>query len=111
MNAEELSQKLYDKMEAEQDAYRLELMRLPPEEILSKAYEYAMREDILSLMEDPELLTAKRCKALLTSSTPLADIYRHYAKMDCTYIESMRSAFEYCAEERIRQQKQQGQAR
>lgn len=111
MSIEELSQRLYDKMAAEQEDYRQELLKLPPEQILEKAYEYAMREDILALMEDPELLTEQRCKALLKSSTPIADVFRHYEKLDCTFIETMRSAFENCADEMLRQQKQRGQSR
>ena len=111
MNIEEMSQKLYDKMAAEQESYRQDLLKLPPEQILDKAYEYAMREDILQLMDDPELLSAQRCKALLKSKTPVADVYRHYDKLDCTFLETMRSAFENCADEIIQQQKHRGQSR
>lgn len=53
MNKEQLSLKLYEKMEVEQNAFKEELLTLTPEQILLKAHEYIMREDILALMEDP----------------------------------------------------------
>lgn len=70
-----------------------------------------MREDILELMEDPELLSAERCKALLKSKTPVADIFEHYNRMDCTYMDTIRSAFQVCADDLIRQQKHRDQSR
>lgn len=111
MNREELSDKLYEKMQAEQEAFREELLKLPPEQILYKAYEYVMREDILMLMEDPELLTEERCKALLKSRTPVAEVYEQYNKMDCSYMEDIRTAFETRADDLIRHQKQRDQSR
>ena len=49
MNNEELNTALYQKMEREQDKYRKWLVQCPPEEILSHAYEYVVREDILDV--------------------------------------------------------------
>lgn len=111
MNRKELSDRLYEKMVAEQDAFREELLKLPPEQILDKAYEYVMREDILMVMEDPELLSAERCKALLKSRTPVAEVYEQYNKMDCSYMEDIRTAFETRADAMIRHQKQRDQSR
>ena len=42
-----LNTQLYQKMFAEQEQFKEELMQLPPGEILQKAYEYVCREDIL----------------------------------------------------------------
>ena len=56
MNNEELNTALYQKMEREQDKYRKWLVQCPPEEILSHAYEYVVREDILMSMEELNLL-------------------------------------------------------
>ena len=50
MNNEELNTALYQKMEREQDKYSKWLVQCPPEEILSHAYEYVVREDILMSM-------------------------------------------------------------
>ena len=50
-----LNTQLYQKMFAEQEAFKAELMRLPPGEILQKAYEYVCREDILLSLEYNDL--------------------------------------------------------
>ena len=50
-----LNTQLYQKMFAEQEAFRAELMQLPPGEILQKAYEYVCREDILLSLEYNDL--------------------------------------------------------
>ena len=50
MNNEKLNTALYQKMKREQDKYRKWLVQCPPEEILSHAYEYVVREDILMSM-------------------------------------------------------------
>ena len=49
MNAEYLRVNLYEKTFKEQEKFIADLKKLPPEEIIEKAYEYIMREDILFL--------------------------------------------------------------
>ena len=72
---EELNKALYDKMSAELERYKAELLSMPPEEILKNAYEYAVREDILLTMENYDL-DGERARALLDSETPLADAFQ-----------------------------------
>lgn len=50
-----LNTQLYQKMFAGQEAFKAELIRLPPGEILQKAYEYVCREDILLSLEYNDL--------------------------------------------------------
>ena len=59
MNNEELNTQLCDRMKAEQDRFRNYLLTQPAEIVLQRAYEYAVRESILSVMDNnnlPELL-------------------------------------------------------
>ena len=70
-----LNTQLYQKMYAEQEQYKAYLLALPPAEFLDHASEYICRENILM---DNDLNNA-RAKALLKSSTPLADVYNKYA--------------------------------
>ena len=76
-----LNTQLYQKMYAEQEQYKAYLLTLPPALILDHASEYICRENILMTMENNDLNNA-RAKALLKSSTPLADVYRKYASWD-----------------------------
>ena len=76
-----LNTQLYQKMYAEQEQYKAYLLTLPPAQILDHASEYTSRENILLAMENNDLNNA-RSKALLKSSTPLADIYNKYASWE-----------------------------
>ena len=51
MTAEELSKALYEKLVQEQEQYAEWLKTQPPDVILKHAYEYAVREEIVLLLE------------------------------------------------------------
>lgn len=77
MSNEELNQQLYERLFDEQDKFRLELLASSPIEILRKAPEYYVREDVICCLEDHNL-SDEQVKALLQSKTPLADIYSRW---------------------------------
>ena len=85
----ELNTELYQKMFAEQESFRAELLSMSPEEILKHAYEYVTREDILLSLEYSDL-SAKQAQALLGTDTPLADIF---AKWENRANELLRQSF------------------
>lgn len=64
MTAEELSKALYEKLMQEQEQYAEWLKTQPPDVILKHAYEYAVREDIVLLLEYNEP-TEQEARALL----------------------------------------------
>lgn len=76
-----LNTQLYQKMYAEQEQYKADLLTLTPAQILDHASEYICRENILMAMESNDLNNA-RAKALLRSSNPLADVYNKYASWE-----------------------------
>ncbi len=92
---------LYEKMLAEQEKYKSWLMSQPPEEILSHAYEYSVREDILFAVEYTEF-TEAQAKALLASPCPLDDIYCAREKRESTLMEEIISLIEDRADSLIR---------
>ena len=93
MTSEELNTAIYEKMAAEQNAYRDRLLTLPPDEILQHAYEYAVRQDILFAMEDLEL-QPEQCRALLKSSSPVAGILKDFEKLEPVYMDTIRDCIE-----------------
>ncbi len=106
MDAENLMTALFEKMKAEQDKYRAWLVTQPPEEILNHTYEYAIRQDILMALEDRDL-TAPQAEALLSSYTPLADIYKTFSKMvDTGHMDVVRECIEERAGELVRQEEE-----
>ena len=97
-----LNTKLYQKMFAEQEQFKAELMQLPPGEILRQAYEYVCREDILLSLEYNDL-SSRQARALLKSQTPLADVFRKWDSWeDNHHMENIWNAVEARANEMAR---------
>ena len=105
MNTNDLNTALYEKMTAEQDKFRDWLKSQPPEEVLNHAYEYTIREDIVMAMEEPELTDAQ-AQALLESSSPLADVYRYFEKLETGYMDVIRDSIENRADDVCRAQEE-----
>lgn len=98
MNTNNLNAALYEKMATEQEKYRDWLKSQPPEEILHHTYEYTVREDIVMAMEELEL-TDTQAQALLESSSPLADVYRYFEKLETGYMDVIRDSIENRADD------------
>ena len=96
-----LNTQLYQKMFAEQEQFKAELIQLPPGEILKQAYEYVCREDILLSLEYNDL-SPRQAKALLKSPTPLADVFKKWDSWDDNRMENIWNAVEARANEVVR---------
>lgn len=105
MTSEELNTAIYEKVAVEQSAYRDRLLTLPPDEILRHAYEYAVRQDILFAMEDLEL-QLEQCRALLKSSSPVADILKDFERLELGYMDTIRGCIEGRAGKMMQLEKQ-----
>lgn len=101
---EELNSELYNRMFEEQEHYRNWLLSLPPEEILFHAFSYSVREDILMTQEENNF-SIEKCKALLKSPTPLADMKRAYDKTETNYMDDIRNVMENYADDILRENK------
>ena len=103
----DLLTKLYQRMSAEQEQYRNWLLGQPPGVILDHAAEYTIREDIVMEMEELELTDAQT-RALLKSKTPLADVYKEWAKTETHHMDDVRDVIEVHADNVIRTEKEKG---
>lgn len=120
MTNEEKNTALYKKLFAEQDAYRDWLVSQPPDEILTHAYEYVIREDILLSLEENDLTDAQ-ADALLGEKSPLADVFREFEKRETGHMEDVLDTLEKRADavlavqagnrEKKRKQPEKGQRR
>ena len=106
MNNNEKNTALYEKMAAEQDIFRDWLKSQSPEEVLNHAYEYTVREDIVMAMEELEL-TDVQAQALLDSPSPLSDVYRHFEKLETSYMDVIRESIKERANEMCREKEEQ----
>ena len=91
----QINEELLNKMREEQDAYRVSLLAMPPDEILKHTWEYTAREDILDAVE-MGVLPEIQVQALLKSPCPLADVVKEYRDMD-SQNEEILAAFEEAA--------------
>lgn len=107
---EELNSELYNRMFEEQEHYRNWLLSLPPEEILFHAFSYSVREDILMTQEENNF-SIEKCKALLESPTPLADMKHAYDKTETNYMDDIRSIMENHANDVIKENKKKNSDR
>ena len=103
MSNEELNQQLYEKLVDEQDKFRLELLALTPVEILRRAAECYVREDIICCLEDHNL-PEDQVKALLQSKTPLADIHTRWNRYADNRLDDVRDCIHDHAVEAIQRQ-------
>ena len=101
-------EQLYQKAWRELQQYRRWLLSLPKEEILSRAYGYAMREDILLSLENVDL-TPEQQQTLLRMPDVLENVYKRFDKCDCTYMDVMQACIEETADlyaEKFREKEQ-----
>ena len=102
---QDLTTALYEAMAKEQANFRDWLVKQPPEEILNHTYEYTVREDILMAMEELEL-PREQGEALLSSPSPLADVYWHFSDLETGYMDLIRDSIESRAQEKAQEQQQ-----
>ena len=86
MTNEQLSAALHEKMLAEQKEFREWMMNLPPRRIMSLAYEYIVREDILMCVKDAAL-SDKQLQALLKLERPVTEIYEAFRMRETNQID------------------------
>jgi len=109
MNQDELKKALFEKMSAEQERFKHNLLGMTPEEILDHAYEYATRQDIMMGMEMVDL-PAPQAAALLAASFPLADVYKAFCKVETGHMANVRECIEQWADDLLEQQREKTRA-
>ena len=90
------NERLLEKMRAEYEAFLDYLRGLPVEQLLDRAYEKVMKEDIVYAIEE-EPLSEKQARALLKTSHPLEECYSQWQKSEGSYMPDLRAAIEYRA--------------
>ena len=79
----ELKAQLIKCMQAELDELKKDLLKMQPQEILDRTYEYAMKTEIIYAAHD-SVLDDHQIDALLKHPSPLNDVYSKYLKHDET---------------------------
>ena len=100
--AEEIYEKLYDRLCAEQEKYVEWLLSQPRNEILRQSYEFAMREDILMIFENAEI-EPEHAKVLFDKGTTLADLFHEFEDLETSHMQTIRDMIEGRAKNIIRE--------
>ena len=110
MNTEELNLQLYNKMSAEFEKFKEELLNSSPQEVLDRAYEYIIKDDIVLSLEYTDL-TASRADALLKSENSLADVYNAWMDSESSHMNEIRDILDSAADALIRDAEHQREAK
>ncbi len=110
MNTEELNLQLYNKMSAEFAKFKEELLNSSPQEVLDRAYEYIIKDDIVLSLEYSDL-TASRADALLKSENSLDEVYDAWMESESSHMDEIREVLDSAAESLIRDAQHQREAK
>ena len=100
--AEEIYEKLYDRLNTEQEKYVEWLLSQPRIEIMRQSYEFAMREDILMIFENAEI-EPEHAQALFDKGTTLADLFHEFEDLETNHMQTIRDMIEGRAKNIIRE--------
>lgn len=76
-----LHEKLVNKIHEEHEQYLAEIEKLPPKEIIFKAYEICYREEFVGMLENTEYSDEVMAK-LLEVPNPIGMLYDEWLRMD-----------------------------
>ncbi len=102
MTNEEMHAALCEKLSAEQGYYRAWLLTQPPEEILRHAYEYSVREGIVTMMKNAAL-APEQTAALLWAGTTLSDFVKDLAQVETGCLDALRGTVENKAKDILKE--------
>ena len=99
MTKEQLENKLYERMSAENKVFLAELRVKPVDEIISHAYEIACRDNFLMLFENETGLNQRQLEVLMEFDHPLEALFDDWINRDSDEMEQMRDSLESCADD------------
>lgn len=98
-NQPTFDEQLYNKIKQQFESYRSWLLQQTPEEILNHTYEYTVKQDIISIIENREAFSEEDAEILLKLEDPLEIIYEEFKKLECGYMETLEETIYQLKEE------------
>ena len=102
MKKEQLENRLYERMSAENEAFLADLKTKPADEIISHAYEIACRDNLLILFEDETGLSERQLAVLNEFEHPLSQLYTDWLSHDTDEMDAFRDSIASCANDILR---------
>lgn len=91
-NTTRLRNMLYKKIMAEHTTFIENLRQQTPNQILDRAYEKVVKDDLLMVFENDTDLCAKQLQLLYNLKSPLETLYQGWLKTDDTHMEDLRDS-------------------
>lgn len=102
MTKEQLENKLYERMSAENKTFLADLKTKPVDEIISHAYEIACRDNLLMLFEYETSLNQRQLTVLNEFEHPLSQLYTDWLSRDTDEMDAFRDSIACCADDILR---------
>ena len=99
MTKDQLEDKLYERMSAENKAFLEDMKTKPVDEILSHTYEIARRDDFLMLFEDETPLNQRQLEVLMEFDHPLSALYEDWLNRETDEMDHLRDSMESFADD------------
>lgn len=93
-----LHEKLINKIHDEHKEYLAEIEKLPPKEIIYKAYEICYREELIGMFENTEY-SEELMSALYELPNPIGILYDEWLHTDCSVCEMLEDVIRRFEEE------------
>lgn len=95
---------LYEKMQAEYTEFLNRLKKMPTEEVVEKAYEKVIKEDLVACVESGDL-EPNQAKALYSKKYPLDYCYQEWLDNDCSHMDMLRDTIEDASQKTVKEMK------
>ena len=95
---------LYEKVQAEYDAFIEELKRMTPEQVIDRAYEKVTKENMVTIIRE-ENLTPAEAKALNREKYPLDRMYQEWLDTDVSEMQMLKDSIDDTAKKAVKEMK------
>lgn len=96
---------LYEKVQAEYDAFIEELKQMTPEQVIDKAYEKVIKEDLVTEIQHGSLEQTE-AKALYREKYPLDRMYQEWLDTDVSYMDLLKDSIDDTAKKAVKEMKE-----
>lgn len=95
---------LYEKVQAEYDAFIEELKRMTPKQVIDRAYEKVTKENMVTIIRE-ENLTPAEAKALNREKYPLDRMYQEWLDTDVSEMQMLKDSIDDTAKKAVKEMK------
>ena len=96
---------LYEKLQAEYNAYIESLKQMTPEQVIENAYQKVFKEDLIIAFENANLEPLE-AKALYLEKYPLDKLYQDWLDSDASYMDMLRDCVSETAKDLAKELKE-----